>query len=48
MLNNNYERDGQTFYSNDIQVENIEILELHKENNEMSEQIEIDDNNLPW
>ena len=26
LLNNNYERDGQTIYSNDIQVENVEIL----------------------
>jgi single-strand DNA-binding protein len=26
LLNNNYERDGQTIYSNDIQIENIEIL----------------------
>jgi len=26
MLNNNYEKDGQTVYSNDIQVESIELL----------------------
>ena len=26
LLNNNYERDGQTVYSNDIQVESIELL----------------------
>lgn len=26
MLNNNYEKDGQTVYSNDIQVDTIELL----------------------
>ncbi len=26
LLNNNYEKNGQTIYSNDIQVENIELL----------------------
>lgn len=26
MLNNNYEKNGQTIYSNDIQVESIELL----------------------
>lgn len=32
LLNNNYERDGQTIYSNDIQVESIELLSPRKEN----------------
>lgn len=32
LLNNNYERDGQTVYSNDIQVESIELLSPRKEN----------------
>lgn len=26
LMNNNYEKDGQTVYSNDIQVDSIEIL----------------------
>ena len=39
LLNNNYERDGQTIYSNDIQAENIELLSPHSttENKEMDE-----------
>lgn len=32
LLNNNYEKDGQTVYSNDIQVESIELLSPRKEN----------------
>lgn len=32
LLNNNYERDGQTVYSNDIQVESVELLSPRKEN----------------
>lgn len=39
LLNNNYERDGQTVYSNDIQVESIELLSSRKdtENKQMDE-----------
>lgn len=32
MLNNNYEKDGQMIYSNDIQVENVEILSSKNQN----------------
>ena len=40
LLNNNYERDGQTIYSNDIQVESIELLtpRASSEKKEMSEE----------
>lgn len=34
LLNNNYEKEGQTIYSNDIQVENIEIISQRKKENE--------------
>lgn len=33
MLNNNYEKDGKMVYSNDIQVENIELIGGRKEIN---------------
>ena len=42
LLNNNYERDGQTVYSNDIQVESIELLAPRKEN-ETTENKQMDD-----
>ena len=53
LLNNNYQKDdGTTVYSNDIQVENIEILESHQSKNDNVEQtnegVEFDDSNLPW
>ena len=32
MLNNNYEKDGQMIYSNDIQVETVEILSSKNHN----------------
>ena len=38
LLNNNYEKDGQTIYSNDIQVENIEIIMSRGNQKEMSEE----------
>lgn len=31
LLNNNYEKDGQTVYNNDIQVETIELLSPKKQ-----------------
>jgi len=31
LQNNNYEKDGETVYSNDIQVENIELLSFKKQ-----------------
>ena len=37
LLNNNYERDGQMIYSNDIQVESIELLVARQGQKEMSE-----------
>lgn len=42
LLNNNYEKDGQTVYSNDIQVESIELLSPRKENG-TTENKEMDD-----
>ena len=33
LLNNNYEKDGQTVYNNDIQIENIELLGVRSNNN---------------
>lgn len=42
LLNNNYEKDGQTVYSNDIQVESIELLSPRKEN-ETTENKQMDD-----
>lgn len=33
LLNNNYEKDGRMIYSNDIQVENIELIGGRKETN---------------
>lgn len=42
LLNNNYEKDGQTIYSNDIQVESIELLSPRKENG-TTENKEMDD-----
>lgn len=42
LLNNNYEKDGQTVYSNDIQVESIELLSPRKEN-ETVENKQMDD-----
>lgn len=33
LLNNNYEKDGQTIYSNEIQVENIELLNFKSNGN---------------
>ena len=35
LLNNNYENDGQTVYSNDIQVENIELLKAKSQEPEL-------------
>ena len=35
MLNNNYEKDGRMVYSNDIQVENIELIGGRKETNDI-------------
>ena len=32
ILNNNYEKDGQMIYSNDIQVETVEILSSKNQN----------------
>lgn len=32
ILNNNYEKDGQMIYSNDIQVETVEILSSKSQN----------------
>lgn len=37
LLNNNYEKDGQTVYNNDIQVENIELLGVRSNNNDDAE-----------
>ena len=36
-MNNNYEKDGQMIYSNDIQVENIELIGNRKEKNSIEE-----------
>lgn len=36
MLNNNYEKDGQMIYSNDIQVETVEILSSKNPNGDAS------------
>ena len=36
MLNNNYEKDGQMIYSNDIQVETVEILSSKNTNGDAS------------
>lgn len=38
LLNNNYEKDGQTIYSNDIQVENIEIIMTRGNQKEMTDE----------
>lgn len=38
LLNNNYEKDGQTIYSNDIQVENIELLSTRSSSSESAEE----------
>jgi single-strand DNA-binding protein len=35
LLNNNYEKDGNMVYSNDIQVENIELIGNRKSTNEI-------------
>lgn len=39
LLNNNYEKDGQTVYSNDVQVENIEILSQRKKETPSNDEI---------
>lgn len=39
LLNNNYEKNGEKIYSNDIQVENIELVNYKKDNNDVVEQI---------
>lgn len=33
ILNNNYEKDGQTIYNNEIQVENVELLNFKSSGN---------------
>ena len=33
LQNNNYEKDGEMIYSNDIQVENVELLTFKKQTN---------------
>ena len=35
LLNNNYEKDGKMIYSNDIQVENIELIGGKREKNDI-------------
>jgi single-strand DNA-binding protein len=35
ILNNNYEKDGQMIYSNDIQVETVEILSSKNQNGDV-------------
>ena len=35
LLNNNYEKDGNMVYSNDIQVENIELIGGKREKNDI-------------
>lgn len=35
LLNNNYEKDGKMVYSNDIQVENIELIGGKREKNDI-------------
>lgn len=42
MLNNNYEKDGQMVYSNDIQVETIELLRAKTQ--EIDDELPFDDN----
>lgn len=37
LLNNNYEKDGKTIYSNDIQVESIELIGGKREKNNIEE-----------
>lgn len=54
LLNNNYQKeDGTTIYSNDIQVEQLEIIQMHKNDNEKGKEnatngVEFEDENLPW
>lgn len=48
ILNNNYVKDNQTIYSNDIQVESVELVGAKKDNNveQDFEDVQIDDNML--